>query len=224
MAHDIPDVDWSYAHQEWGRGLSFYQSRLRRLGFDKRPGWFLDAGCGTGQWMDALASIGKDVVGVDVRISRLEIASIFLNPRRTHLVRASVDLLPFREDIFSNIICYGVLMFTDAEKVLWEFRRVSQNGSCLYVCWNGLGWSLSLLMRDHRPRLKRQAVETVLNTWLGRKGTRYFSMKRMLSLLTRAGLTVLASDGEGQISGSPIYSKTFLAIENVLEAIAVCVK
>jgi ubiquinone/menaquinone biosynthesis C-methylase UbiE len=169
--------------------------------------------------MDAIASLGREVVGVDVRPARLEIASIFLDPRRTHIVRASIEALPFRDDAFSNIICYGVIMFADAETALSEFSRVSRSRCKLYLCWNAVGWSLNLILTHHDLRVMMQGVITILNTWMKRSGTKYFSAKAMGHLLKRAGFRVLAEDGEGSISGEPIYSRTFLGFENVLEAL-----
>ncbi len=224
MTRNIPEYDWSYAHLEWARGLNYFQGRLKQLGFDKREGLFLDAGCGTGQWMDALARMEKEVVGVDVRISRLEIASIFLNPRRTHLVRASLSALPFREDVFDNIICYGVIMFVDVRKTLCDFNRIVRPDTHLYVCWNSLGWSLRLLLHPkYSKRIKIQAIQTILNS---QGAAQYFSKRKMKTLLRNAGFELKACDGEGMIrivdlSMKPVYRGKFLGIDNVLEGLAV---
>lgn len=224
MTRTIPDYDWNYAHLEWGRGLMFFQSRLRQLGYDKRNGLFLDAGCGTGQWMDALANLGKEVVGVDVRASRLEIASIFLNPHRSHLIRASIEALPFRQGVFRAVICYGVIMYVDAVKAVKEISRTSCQSAALYLCWNAIGWSLRMLLSGkYTLDAKKQALQTILNTWLKRRGTRYYSRRTMSSILTASGFKVLAVDSEGHIAlegskGSPIYKKGPWGIDNVLEA------
>ena len=222
----IPNYDWSNAHVEWARGLPFYIHRLKQLGLDTRDGPFLDAGCGTGQWVDALASLGKEAVGIDVRNSRLEIASIFLHGQ-THLIRASVETLPVRDGLFKNIICYGVIMFVDAQKTLAEFNRVSCNNAHLYLCWNAIGWSLHLILsRKYNRSVKFQALQTILNTWQERKGTKYFSMTRMVGMLERAGFEVLTKDSEGSITvGSldprTVYGKGFGGFDKVLEALAV---
>jgi len=210
---------------EWGRGLSFYRHRLEQLGLDERGGLFLDAGCGVGQWMDAISSFGKEVVGVDVRASRLEIASIFLH-RNTNLIRASMDALPFRDNAFDTIVCYGVIMFADVEKAPRELGRVSKTGGLLYVCWNAIGWSLHLLFScRHGLRIKIQAVQTILKTLRNKKGTTYFSRRRMVDILKGAGFKVLALDGEGLVTFGvkprPVYKKAFLGFDNVLEALTV---
>jgi len=222
----IPNYDWSNAHVEWARGLPFYIHRLKQLGLDTRDGPFLDAGCGTGQWVDALASLGKEAVGIDVRNSRLEIASIFLHGQ-THLIRASVETLPFRDGLFKSIICYGVIMFVDAQKTLAEFNRVSCNDARLYLCWNAIGWSLYLILsRKYNRSVKFQALQTILNTWRERKGTKYFSMRRMVEMLEGAGFQVLAKDSEGFITvnsmeARAVYDKGFTWLDRVLEALAV---
>ncbi len=224
LTHSIPLYDWNYAHIEWSRGLSFYIHRLRQIGFDGRDGLFLDAGCGTGQWVDALSSLGKEVVGVDTRESRLEIASIFLRGR-THLIRASLDALPLRDGLFSSVICYGVIMFTDPDRTLFELSRVCAGNALLYVCWNALGWSLYLLLSGrHGWKSKLQAVQTILNTWRGKRGTKYLSKNRMIGMLGRAGFGVLACNSEGHISietqPRPVYQRRFLGLDNVLEVLA----
>lgn len=225
MAHNIPEYDWNFAHIEWGRGLSFYRHRLKQLRLDAREELFLDAGCGVGQWMDALSSFGKEIVGIDVRASRLEIASIFLHGK-TSLVRASTEALPFRDDVFSNVICNGVIMFVDAEKASRELDRVSKSGALLYICWNAIGWSLHLLFsRRYDFRIKIQAIQTILNTWRNKRGTRYFSRRRMTCLLNDAGFKVQAMDGEGLITSGekprPVYDKSYLGFDNVLETLAI---
>lgn len=227
MTHDIPDYDWNYAHSLWAYGLEFYQSRLKQLRFDQREGLFLDAGCGTGQWIDALSSLGKEVVGVDIRKTRLEIASIFLNPKRTHLVRASIAALPFKEGVFNNVICYGVIMFTDTCKPLEQINFVSRQGAMLYVCWNAIGWSLRLLVSPRRSmKMKIQALQTILNSWRNSIGTKYFSKGKMTTKLQRTGFKVLATDSEGllnliEVRARPLFSKRFLGFDNVLEALAI---
>lgn len=226
MTHEIPDYDWNQAHIEWGRGLEFYQSRLRQLGFDNRNGLFLDAGCGTGQWMDAISRFGKEIVGIDVRTPRLEIASIFLDPNKAHLVRASLAALPFRENVFENVICYGVIMFLDHTKAFEGISKACRKGAFFYVCWNAIGWSLRLLVSPRRNRsIKRQALQTLINTWRNSSGTKYFSRRSMRNALRHSGFIVDALDGEGRVGLTgvtrSVYARRFLCFDNVLEALAV---
>jgi len=176
--------------------------------------------------MDALVSLGKEVVGVDLRASRLEIASIFLKPHRSHLIRASIGALPFRPGVFSAVICYGVIMYVDGEEAVKEISRASCQRAALYLCWNSIGWSLRMLLSSgYTLDAKKQALQTILNTLLKRRGTRYYSRAAMNSILTASGFKVLAVDSEGLIAlegtkRSPIYKKGPWGMDNVLEALA----
>jgi ubiquinone/menaquinone biosynthesis C-methylase UbiE len=197
---------------------------LKQIRFNEGSGLFLDLGCGTGQWVDALANMNKRVVGVDVRQPRLEIASIFLNKNRAVLIRASAEYLPLRDNVFSNLFCYGVIMFIDPDRTLSESHRVLAKDGKSYVCWNALGWSLRLLTRfSKNMKLKRQALRTIRNTWFKKKGVRYYSRGAIRDLAKRNGFETIRIAGEGMISYTherrSIYKTKYFGLDNVLEGL-----
>ncbi len=125
----------------------------------------LDVGCGWGRFPWMLARLGCDVYGVDVsgrqwchwqRITREE--------RRSRLMLAAGEALPFPDRAFDAVLCVGVLQDArEPERVLREVTRVARRAGVLVLAapndahlWSGhngapgllptlgtLGWSVA---------------------------------------------------------------------------------
>lgn len=102
--------------------------------------WFkdklvLDAGCGSGRWTYAMASLGATVVAVDLTDAGVEIT----HRATAHLenvaaLQASVFQLPFRPESFDLVVSWGVLHHTPDTRA--AFERVAplvKKGGQLYA-------------------------------------------------------------------------------------------
>lgn len=139
----------TYAEGMHARPLQYYLSRVAKLGLGGER--VLDAGCGTGTWSFALREHFEEVVGVDRNEPRVEMAR-WVNDHcglDVTFETADVTALPYGDVSFDAIVCYGVVIsYLSLEVVMAELRRVLRPGGCLYLCLNGLGWSMYL--RDVR--------------------------------------------------------------------------
>ena len=71
------------------------------------PGRLLEAGCGTGQWVQFLGKLGHDVVGVDYALSGLEVGRKH-NPD-LNLIQADLRNLPFGDESFDYVVSFGAV-------------------------------------------------------------------------------------------------------------------
>ena len=157
-----------FLRREFEPGFEYYANRLDRLMFAGDR--LLDAGCGAGQWSLAAASRFAHVAAFDIDQPRLDVTRMLAE--RMHLSnvvtrQGSIDALPYDDDTFDAVWCYGVIMFTDVPAVLREFHRVLAPGGRVYVCLNGDGWS-HFLMEDRgpsEPKVLEMARQTLYNTY-----------------------------------------------------------
>ena len=114
----IPQYDLDYAKMEYGRGLEYFENRVKALNFTGKDK-ILDAGCGVGQWSLIFSRHNKEVAGVDIREERLNIAGKLVEINSINnikLVNSRIEELPFNDNTFDAVFCYGVIMFVDPEK------------------------------------------------------------------------------------------------------------
>lgn len=90
----------------------------------KRPGRILEAGCGTGQWVQFLETLGHEVVGIDYAASGLEVGRAH-NPN-LNLVQADFRHLPFEDESFDYVVSFGAVEhdIEGPQDALREFHRV----------------------------------------------------------------------------------------------------
>ena len=103
------------------------------------PGRLLEAGCGTGQWVQYLSKLGHEVIGIDYAASGLEVGRLH-NPN-LNLIQADFRNLPFKDETFDYIVSFGAIEhdIEGPEYALREFRRVLKpNGKlmCSVPCLN----------------------------------------------------------------------------------------
>lgn len=218
--------DTSYADFITGVPFSYYQRRVRALGFADL-GRVLDVGCGYGHWTAALAEVNDEVVGIDRAAFRVSIAKELAATRSlTNVVLEVGDAtdLPYPDESFQGVFCYSVFMFLDRVDALSEFRRVLSPGGRLYICTSARGWWLDLwtrAIRDRNPGLRRSAFRGWASGSRGRPphatGTR--KARRLL-----AGWRNVQASLEGQLgddgAGASVYAGRWLGIERVVEFVA----
>jgi len=166
--------------EEYGRIAAveddhWWYRNTRALAADLLAPWLhrtervLDAGCGTGGNGAWLAEHGT-VIGVDLSPDALA----FVRARRpsTTPVRASVDTLPFGDEVFDAVVALTVLYtVADDAAALRELARVTRRGGAV------------LLVEPAFPALGRAHDATV-------HGRRRYRRPAIAELATSVGLTV----------------------------------
>jgi SAM-dependent methyltransferase len=117
----------------WCRGMRLITERLltRHLG-RPRDLQILDAGCGAGGNLSALAVFGS-VQGLDYAIRVLRYAN---QAHRGRLAQASVEQLPYRSDSFDLVTSFDVLYCREVgsdQRALAELARVIRPGGHLLI-------------------------------------------------------------------------------------------
>lgn len=107
-------------------GLNLTKKVLKKMLLSERTR-VLDAGCGTGQTASYIVKeYSSKVTAIDVHPIMLQKAHhrFTLDRLPVKLHRASVELLPFKDESFDLVLSESVTAFTDKNKTLKEFLRV----------------------------------------------------------------------------------------------------
>ena len=206
--------------------LSYYQKRVQQLGLIGLDS-VLDVGCGYGQWVVALASFNKKIIGIDQNSNRISIAASLIQKlwvNNAEVKIGSAVPLDFPDASFDAVFCYGVFMFLDRRTALAEFHRVLRPGGKLYVCTNGRGWWLKLAISNCFKN-KLLAKTAFLAFWSGRvKGVPNSTDLSDMGILSIAMWEDVKAAAEGELGFAPqtertdsVYEAKYLWFDNVIE-------
>lgn len=155
----------------WNGDLEKFRARLKALGFENQDR-VLDAGFGNAQWTICLAEMNKFVDGIEYTESRVKVGKILeseLEIKNTNLIQGSVEELPYEDNSFDAVFCYGVIFLTDFKKSVAELYRVLKPGGKLYFTANGLGWYLMCTIEEHNKSQnydpRQMASETIAHSF-----------------------------------------------------------
>lgn len=100
----------------------------------KQGGAILDLGCGAGRHVKFLAENGFKAYGCDYSSSGIQASQELLASAnlKANFEIASVDNLPYDDEFFDGLICFGVLYYNDKQsiqKAASEIFRVLKKGS-----------------------------------------------------------------------------------------------
>ena len=100
----------------------------------KQGGAILDLGCGAGRHLKFLAENGFEAYGCDYSSSGIKASQELLASAnlKANFEIASVDNLPYDDEFFDGLICFGVLYYNDKQsiqKAAGEIFRVLKKGS-----------------------------------------------------------------------------------------------
>jgi ubiquinone/menaquinone biosynthesis C-methylase UbiE len=113
------------------------RQHLEKIIPNKRWERILDAGCGLGVCTVSLRDMGNKVVGVDISPESLQAAERLANrlgKEDIEFLEANLMELPFEDESFDLILCWGVLMYVpSAEKVFSELVRCLRKDGTLVV-------------------------------------------------------------------------------------------
>ena len=212
------------------RSLEVYMERLRLIGFCGMDD-VLDCGCGIGQWTLALSLLNKHVCGCDIDSERLLLAYRLAEQNDVSNIEyrwADMCALPYDNEQFDAVFCYGALMFADVPEALAEFARVLRSSGVCYVCVNDLGWYLNMPRQYHpKAKYRKTALKIALKyLWGVDKHPMVLSRSRLEKMGRKAGLYIQQYGPEGTLSriegtGSipRFYTETHRVYDTVVEAI-----
>lgn len=134
--------DLEHARHLDSRYLHFTPSLVQQWLDDIKlpPEWFrgktvLDAGCGSGRWTYAMASLGATVIAADLTNAGVMVTSQGTKEfERAAVVQANVLRLPFRPESFDLVVSWGVLHHTpDTREAFKRIAPLVKHGGQLYV-------------------------------------------------------------------------------------------
>lgn len=103
----------------------------------------LEVACGTGRTLDLLS--GRTLVGIDFSLSSLVVARKRFGARAA-LIQASATHLPFKDGVFDETLCAGLLLHMPTEEVridvLCEMGRVSARPGRIAIATHS--WSMAV--------------------------------------------------------------------------------
>ncbi len=142
----------------------------------------LDVGCGGGKNSLRVASVGCEVVALDISIRNLNsIKELFLKERvyiKTHLIRADVSSPPFMRACFDRIIATEVLEHIEGdEKAVEELSKVMKSNAEILISV---------------PAFLAESLFSILNPrYLRNVGhVRIYSKQRLIRILNLNGLSI----------------------------------
>jgi 2-polyprenyl-3-methyl-5-hydroxy-6-metoxy-1,4-benzoquinol methylase len=157
--------DFEHARYHDSRRVHFRPELVDELCADVRlpPEWFrdklvLDAGCGSGRWSYALASMGARVVAVDLTDSGVETTREALAPFPGCAVyQASIFDLPFEPETFDFVVSWGVLHHTpDTRAAFNRLVPLVRPGGTLYIMvYERTAWRYRVLTDLVRAVMRR---------------------------------------------------------------------
>lgn len=128
-------------HKMWGIPLDWFKDKV-----------CLDAGCGGGRFVVALAKLGaKEVQGIDISRKAVDTANYRLTARKLNVgnaQEASVLEIPFSDNYFDYVVCSGVIHHTpNPKKGFQELVRVLKPGGRIFLSVYGK-WGLKWFAND----------------------------------------------------------------------------
>lgn len=138
----------NYSDEQFEESVALFPMRQKMWGIDLN--WFknrvcLDAGCGGGRFVVALARLGaKKVHGIDLSQDAVSAANQRIQERnlneRASVQQGSVLELPFPDSHFDYVVCSGVIHHTpDPYRAFTELVRVLKPGGKLFFSVYGKG-------------------------------------------------------------------------------------
>lgn len=141
----------------------------------------LEVACGTGRTLDLLTA--PRAIGIDFSLKELRIARSRFP--QASLIQASATHLPFKDGVFDQVLCAGLLLHMPSEQVrldvLREMGRVSARPARLAIATHAYSWVVSRMFAQDReehdlfwhrttaPELERLAYQAFapacIKTW-----------------------------------------------------------
>lgn len=143
---------WGRPSRHWFQRPSFRATVLAALeGTRLDTARVLDAGCGSGQYIEDLSQAGvSQIVGADLAFTALE------QSRRRVVCQAALAELPFAVGVFDVVCCILALEHVEDDRsVLRELRRVTRAGGRLLAVVPRSRSAAGIYLRGIEPWRKR---------------------------------------------------------------------
>jgi ubiquinone/menaquinone biosynthesis C-methylase UbiE len=169
----------------------------------------LDAGCGLGNWTFPLAEKNNEIIGIDFdseKVNGANIISSYINCENARFIIGDLTEIPFEDNTFDFIFCYSVLMYTDSDKVIKEFKRLLVSGGKLYIMTDLWRW---LLFPPNKNLLDLILywLKMILMRVRGTK-YKYFTKSSFERLITKNGFSIISSGQDGETSFDTLKSNS----------------
>lgn len=161
-----------------------------------KKGRVLDAGCGSGRYTLPLRMRDVEVVGIDVSLNALRMASerSEVHSLDINLLASNICQMPFSDASFDAVLCYGVLQHLLSEEralAIGEFKRILKKEGLLF---------LEVLGKDDMRYGGRQVEPS---TFLRKSGViyHYFTNEELGDLLKEFSYQLFESRKEKRFNG-----------------------
>ena len=190
---------------EYGKSIWRGHYSLKLLDPDLKKGSLLDAGCGSGKYSLPLKMRGFDVVGMDVSFKALQMLRESSNARELDIdiLEGNVFQLPFRDDSFDIIWCYGVLqhlLWKERGFAIREFLRILKRDGILFIEVFG------------KEDMRYGGIEVEKDTFSRKNGIvyHYFDKPEIEGLLRDFSFNIIESRKEKRFKGK-IYTRHMIS-------------
>jgi SAM-dependent methyltransferase len=174
----------------------------------------LDLGCGSGQWLSLLAKHNVEVVGGDLDRRLIRIAQEGVQgTNNVSLTQMRAETTCFTARSFDLVLCYSVLMYTDADEVMREIERLLIPGGKLVVGLVGAGYYLKHVVEGAKFRdikavrygvgpLLARAIQLMLARRRDSAVT-YWTTRRVERLIKQNGFDVVSIRADRKVPDWP---------------------
>lgn len=212
--NELSNKDQEFLDRIYSDGLEKYEKRIQQYGLVGKKN-VLDAGSGFAQWSIALSKHNDKVTSIEFNKQRVEVSKQIakeLNIKNIEFLQGSIGNLPFQNDTFDGVFCYGVIFLTDWKKSLKELSRVLKKDGVVYLNANGIGWYYNLIINEHNKTSdynpREYAIDSIINTERYHNNPNLYKsgldviidQNELLQELTVLGFKNIIFDGEGKIN------------------------
>jgi len=199
----------------YGKGMAYWEGKLKDfglIGYNR----VLEVGFGNGQWLIAFSKTTKEVIGVEPQTLGVEITKEKLqeyNVQNVSILQSFAENLPFQNEIFDVVFCYGVFMYTDNEKAMSEFSRVVKKGGKVFISVDGAGYFIKHIIDGIKFKDKKlfnfgqnAILQTILFKYILKRNkafTSFFTFNELKKLYQKYGFYILDIDYEIGVGNLP---------------------
>lgn len=233
------DNDKKFLNRVFSDNINKYCDRLKAINFCDFEN-VLDAGCGFGQWSLALSTLNQNVIACDAAPVRVNFLSKIIDELELKNLEShccEIQKMPFKDNSFDAVFCYGAIFLTPWKKTLQEFNRILMPGGKLYVNANDIGWYLYLWESEHNKTTdydpKKVAASALYNAINYLRNGKYNSgdnqlieLKELCAELNYNNFTQVKSSEEGQLylnknvpKPSPFFTGNYKGFRGVYEIV-----